>query len=93
MTFVPETDMLVREEDSAVVHLHVCHVYLSLGKLNMIGVIIILASHHSPGAKTGAGAGATAGLAVDTSCAITRPPGPLPCRVCTQTHICYQWRH
>ena len=56
----------------------------------MIGVIIILASHHSPGAKTGAGAAATAGVADDTSCAITRPPGPLPCRDCTQTRTCYR---
>ena len=34
-----------------------------------------------PGAKTGVGvAAATAGIATDTSCAITLPPGPLPCR-------------
>ena len=34
-----------------------------------------------PGSKTGVGvAAATAGIATDTSCAITLPPGPLPCR-------------
>ena len=34
-----------------------------------------------PGSKTGVGvAAATAGIGTDTSCAITLPPGPLPCR-------------
>ena len=33
-----------------------------------------------PAAKTGVGVAATAGIATDTSCAITLPPGPLPCR-------------
>ena len=33
-----------------------------------------------PAAKTGVGVAATPGIATDTSCAITLPPGPLPCR-------------
>ena len=34
-----------------------------------------------PGAKTGVGVvAATAGIVTHTSCAITLPPGPLPCR-------------